>query len=103
MAESVAEIMQGFACRTGLGSVERPSTRYLWTDAFAVCNGLGLFVDRADEEALRRALLLVEETHHVLGRHRPDDGRDRVMGGSCRPGARAGGAAPRRVDQELLQ
>ena len=35
------ELMTGFAERTGLSS-ERPQQRYLWTDAFAVCNFLGL-------------------------------------------------------------
>jgi hypothetical protein len=49
--------------------------RYLWTDAHAVCNWLGLYTERADPEALKLALELVEETHRVLGRHRPDDSR----------------------------
>jgi hypothetical protein len=33
--------MNKFAERTGPGS-EQPARRYLWTDAFAVCNYLGL-------------------------------------------------------------
>ncbi|MBW2714895.1 MAG: hypothetical protein JRD03_02395 [Deltaproteobacteria bacterium] len=72
---NVRQIMLDFAGRTGLISSEYPPVRYLWTDAFAVCNFLGLFVEHADEEALRLARRLVDQTHHVLGRHRPDDPR----------------------------
>ena len=68
-------IMLDFARRTGLLSSESPPLRYLWTDAFAVCNFLGLFVEHGDEEALQLARRLVDQTHHVLGRHRPDDPR----------------------------
>jgi hypothetical protein len=75
MGDAVREIMQGFALRTGLGQTDLPSTRYLWTDAFAVCNWLGLFVEEGDTEAMQRALQLVDETHRILGRHRPDDAR----------------------------
>jgi hypothetical protein len=75
MGDAVREIMQGFALRTGLGQTDLPSTRYLWTDAFAVCNWLGLFVEEGDTEAMQRALQLVDETHRILGRHRPDDPR----------------------------
>jgi len=75
MGDAVREIMQGFALRTGLGQTDLPSTRYLWTDAFAVCNFLGLFVEEGDTEAMQCALQLVDETHRVLGRHRPDDVR----------------------------
>ena len=75
MGESVREIMQGFARRTGLEQTDLPSTRYLWTDAFAVCNLLGLFVEEGDTEAMQLALRLVDETHRILGRHHPDDVR----------------------------
>jgi len=71
----VRQIMLDFADRTGLISSENPPVRYLWTDAFAVCNFLGLFVEHADEEALQLARRLVDQTHHVLGRHRSDDPR----------------------------
>jgi len=46
----------------------KPQRRYLWTDAFAVCNLLG--VGRIDD-----ALALIDRVHHVLGRHRADDPR----------------------------
>ena len=56
------DLMRRFAQRTGLTS-DRPLERYLWTDAFAVCNFLGL-----GETEL--ALRLVNQVHHTLGRHR---------------------------------
>ena len=59
------ELMAGFAERTGLTS-PAPPKRYLWTDAFAVCNFLGL-------GEIGLALRLVDQVHHTLGRHRPDD------------------------------
>ncbi len=58
------ELMEQFADRTGLGTGEAPR-RYLWTDAFAVCNFLGL----GDTVS---ALRLVDQVHRVLGHHRPD-------------------------------
>jgi hypothetical protein len=74
--ETIArQIMLDFADRTGLGDARRPPVRYLWTDAFAVCNFMGLFARRLDEEALRLGLQLVDQTHRVLGRHRSDDRR----------------------------
>ena len=75
------ETMLAFARRTGLTSSQHPPVRYLWTDAFAVCNFLGRFVDRGDEESLRLARRLVDQTHHVLGRHRPDDPRSGWISG----------------------
>jgi len=39
----VQEIMQDFARSTGLDPPTPSPKRYLWTDAFAVCNYLGLF------------------------------------------------------------
>jgi hypothetical protein len=67
-------LMAGFAERTGL-SAERPRRRYLWTDAFAVCNLLGLAGETGEERLTRLALQLVDQVHHTLGRHRGDDGR----------------------------
>lgn len=62
-----SELMASFADRTGLTGTGR-QRRYLWTDAFAVCNFLGL--GRIDD-----ALALIGRVHHVLGRHRADDAR----------------------------
>ena len=66
--------MTALAERTGLTSA-RPSRRYLWTDAFAVCNLLGLARATGDEGKELLALRLVERVHHELGRHRSDEQR----------------------------
>lgn len=65
--------MGRFADRTGLaGGVQR---RYLWTDAFAVCNFLALSRVTGEARWIALARRLVHDVHHVLGRHRPDDAR----------------------------
>ena len=66
--------MLRFAERTGLSS-ERPRRRYLWTDAFAVSNFLALARVAGEERYRELALRLVDQVHHVLGRHRADDQR----------------------------
>jgi len=66
--------MGAFAERTGLTS-DRADVRYLWTDAFAVCNYLTLFRRTGSEDYRDLAVLLVERVHHVLGRYREDDSR----------------------------
>jgi hypothetical protein len=66
-------LMQAFAERTGLTGAQ-PPRRYLWTDAFAVCNFLGL-----GEQAL--AARLVDQVHAVLGTHREDDDRTGPLSG----------------------
>ena len=67
--------MSEFARLTGLRPATSDPRRYLWTDAFAVCNFLGLYQEREDEEFKELALQLVEQVHRVLGRHRHDDNR----------------------------
>ena len=71
-AQLAAALMRDFAARTGLLGNLR-SERYLWTDAFAVCNYLGLHRQTGKSEYLELALTLVNQVHHVLGRHRDDD------------------------------
>ncbi len=66
--------MTAFAERTGLTSNE-PPRRYLWTDAFAVCNFLGLARATGDGAYGALALRLVEQVHRVLGNYRADDRR----------------------------
>jgi hypothetical protein len=66
--------MSEFADLTGLSSRKTPQ-RYLWTDAFAVCNFLELHNRTGDAKYLRLALSLVDQVHHFLGRHREDDRR----------------------------
>jgi hypothetical protein len=53
----------------------QPRRRYLWTDAFAVCNYLGLARTTGEETYTGLALQLVDQVHHSLGRHRDDDRR----------------------------
>ena len=70
---AAAALMHAFAERTGLIG-RAPPKRYLWTDAFAVCN----FLELGDND---RAERLVDQVHRVLGRHRPDDARTGWIGG----------------------
>jgi hypothetical protein len=67
-------LMNDFAVRTGLDS-DQPVQRYLWTDAFAVCNYLGLARNTGDQRYRDLVLRLVSQVHHTLGRHRQDDAR----------------------------
>jgi hypothetical protein len=71
----VTEIMLEFASLTGLEPAGKTPRRYLWTDAFAVCNFLELFRRTHDETWRDLALRLVDQVHHCLGRHRADDPR----------------------------
>jgi hypothetical protein len=72
-------VMNAFAERTGL--VSGAQRRYLWTDAFAVCNFLGLAQRCADSHYDELALQLVNSVHHVLGRHREDEQRSGWLSG----------------------
>jgi hypothetical protein len=71
----VREIMMEFARETGLSPASSAPRRYLWTDAFAVCNFLGLYQETGAEEFKGLALQLVDQVHQTLGRHRKDDSR----------------------------
>jgi hypothetical protein len=55
--------------------------RYLWTDAFAVCNYLELFWKSGEERYRELALTLVDQVHHILGKHRSDDVRSGWISG----------------------
>jgi hypothetical protein len=90
--QQAGELMLGFALRTGLAAAGAGAAgahraaadstrRYLWTDAFAVCNFLAL--ERATGERRDRALALelVDQVHRVLGRQRPDSGRTGWLSG----------------------
>jgi hypothetical protein len=72
---TVREIMMEFARGTGLSPALKSPRRYLWTDAFAVCNFLGLYHQTGEETCLNLALQLVDQVHDILGRHREDDSR----------------------------
>ena len=69
------EIMTDFARLTGLFPASGVPQRYLWTDAFAVCNLLGLYRETGDEKLRDLALQLVGQVHSTLGRYRQDDKR----------------------------
>ncbi|HDJ28775.1 MAG TPA: hypothetical protein ENF28_05985 [Proteobacteria bacterium] len=77
----VQKIMTDFAERTGLATGSHKPKRYLWTDAFAVCNFLELFHQTGKQQYRQEALNLVEQVHHVLGRHREDDPRNGWISG----------------------
>lgn len=69
------EIMTEFADLTGMTQEGKVPRRYLWTDAFAVCNFLDLYRQTGDDRYKNLALLLVDQVHNILGRHREDDSR----------------------------
>ncbi len=105
------DIMLAYADRTGLSSPGRPPLRYLWTDAFAVCNFLGHHVEHGDPASLELALRLVDQTHHTLGRHRSDDPRSGWISGlseaegeahPTRGGLRIGKPLPERAAGEAF-
>ena len=65
-----ADIMEQFAELTGLSPAGESPKRYLWTDAYAVCNFLGLYLETKDVIYRDLALRLVDQVHDVLGRYR---------------------------------
>jgi hypothetical protein len=71
----VHEFMQDFGRLTGLDPASAHPRRYLWTDAFAVCNYLDLFQKTTNLTYRDLALRLVDQVHHTLGRYRDDDSR----------------------------
>lgn len=70
-----ARLMSDFATRTGLLPTAEKPRRYLWTDAFAVCNFLELFARTSEQKYRRCATDLIDQVHRVLGRYRDDDKR----------------------------
>jgi hypothetical protein len=106
--EEAIALMKNFAQRTGLSS-KQPPRRYLWTDAFAVCNYLGLARITGRKSYTELALKLVNDVHHTLGRHRNDDKRTGWISGlnekngeqhPTRGGLRIGKALPERGADE---
>ncbi len=77
----VHTIMTEFAGRTGLAPADKAPRRYLWTDAFGVCNFLGMYQQTGEKQYLTLALQLVNQVHRVLGRHRDDDQRQGWISG----------------------
>jgi len=72
--------MTAFLERTGVTGAAEPR-RYLWTDAFAVCNLLALAEQLDEPRYLDLARELIRQVHEVLGRHRPDDVRSGWISG----------------------
>jgi len=66
-------IMHAFADATGLTGTSHKQRRYLWTDAFAVCNYLELYRQTDKQEYLQLAIKLVNQVHHTLGKNREND------------------------------
>ena len=62
-------LMLDFAHESGLSKASRKPRRYLWTDAFAVCNFLGLYGQTGEQQYLQLALDLVDQVHQVLGKY----------------------------------
>lgn len=103
------DLMAEFAGLTGLDPPQTRPRRYLWTDAYAVCNYLELFRRTGDAAYRDLALRLVDQVHHTLGRHRDDDSRTGWISGlpeeegeahPTRGGLRIGKPLPeRRLDE----
>jgi hypothetical protein len=92
-----------------MASFAKRDQRYLWTDAFAVCNFLALAAATGETAWRAQALVLVDQVHHVLGRHRPDDVRSGWVSGlseregeahPTRGGLRIGKSLPERGPTE---
>jgi hypothetical protein len=105
-----SDLMARFADRTGLTSGRAPR-RYLWTDAFAVCNLLALARATGNASHAELALRLIEQVHRTLGRHRADDRRRGWISGLAedageahptRGGLRIGKRLPERAPGEPL-
>lgn len=106
--QQAAELLLRFAERTGVRG-GRPPRRYLWTDAFAVCTCHALGRVTGDARYGELGLRLVDQVHHVLGRHRPDGPRTGWVSGlseadgeahPTRGGLRIGKPLPERRPEE---
>jgi hypothetical protein len=73
--DTVKNIMRVFAAETGLINPAQAPRRYLWTDAFAVCNFLELYRQTGQQEYLDLALKLVDQVHATLGKHHEHSGK----------------------------
>ena len=105
--EAIA-LMVDFAKRS-VPDTGQAGRRYLWTDAFAVCNFLGLARVTGDNRYRELALRLVDQVHQTLGRHRQDDPRSGWISGlsehegkahPTRGGLRIGKELPERASDE---
>jgi hypothetical protein len=86
--QRAVQLMERFAERTGVRA-RAPVNRYLWTDAFAVCNFLELARATGSGDYLTLASSLVSDVHLTLGKHRADDWRQGWLSGLSELGAAA--------------
>lgn len=109
--EQAKDLMSAFVEQTGLSSARQRPERYLWTDAFAVCNLLELGRLSGETSYIELARDLVHQVHFVLGRHRDDDSRSGWISGldqeqgrlhPTRGGLRIGKRLPERGPREAL-
>lgn len=70
--DTAQQIMREFAVSSGLSETADEPHRYLWTDAFAVCNYLSHFRSTGEQFYLDLATKLVDQVHEHLGKHRRD-------------------------------
>lgn len=108
--EQAAALMGNFAERTGV-TAGAPQKRYLWTDAFAVCNFLALAQATRDARQVELARELIDRVHHTLGRFRVGDVRSGWISGldelegerhPTRGGLRIGKPQPERAPHEAF-
>lgn len=78
---TVCTLMEDYAAATGLSDASRKPVRYLWTDAFAVCNFLQLYRQTDQQRYLDTACELVDQVHFVLGRYSENDSRSGWISG----------------------
>lgn len=108
--------MTEFASNTGLEPENIHHKRYLWTDAFAVCNFLELYNQTNEKNYLNLALRLIYQVHRVLGQYAPesekngwisglniDDGEDHPTQGGLRIGKKINERGPNEPYNELLE
>ena len=74
-------LMNEFAVQTGLTDLNTPNKRYLWTDAFAVCNFLHLYHQTGNPHYKKMAFLLIDSVHSVLGKYHPKENRKGYLSG----------------------
>ncbi|ADZ10513.1 hypothetical protein Metbo_2299 [Methanobacterium lacus] len=70
----ITDLMTNFAVNTGLDPEFSSPVRYLWTDAFAVCNYMGLYNLTGDTHYLDLGTKLINQVHQVLGKLRDKSG-----------------------------
>jgi len=88
--QQAQQLLDRFADQTGLTNAQKPNLRYLWTDAFAVCNFLGIArITAPKEEQLKCkncAKSLVDSVHLTLSQYDSQASRSSISSGWL-PGA----------------